>query len=489
MTKKSKFYLLLFSIVFVFSCLLTCFAPTLQNYCVYASSIGVVGGYSNVLDDLQKDADFYADKYIYNGEDYSLQVLNVAESNDNELFVYVYQPCSPNEDLTATSIKISRSIGRNLSYKLYTLTLLNSSGCFHKYRVNNFVVSTAITRYYDISAIHRRWNEKYDKGLSATNENIISETPFAVGKEFTFVSSENGIDISCKDIDLIKITDKYVGFCRYTNGRMPIAIIDPNRDVDGHFVAFSTDRDIDRLMEADVFYRTQSRTLRVNLGFIENEKFGNIEDNYSYLKYADKVTVTPEFGYGLTYNEYTWDRIQTAEDFVATEDREYMYNGVLFNSSTEVKMTDEGLQDIKNMQWVLRFAETEYTQVVEGAGLLSPYEETQVLVSDVSILRLAFETDGVFYNLGVVDNLQSGDGNPDNYTKTTFEMTDTFKVILAILLLIVLLIVLAPILPTIFNILFAIIKILLKVVIWVITAPFKLISKVFKKQENTRKRN
>lgn len=483
MTKKRKITMLLLSIAIIFSCFLTCFAPTITQS-VYASSIGVVGGYTNVLDDLQKDKDFDADDYPYIGDDYSLQVLNVAESSDNELFVYVYQPCSPNSDLTATSIKISKSIGVDLDYKVYKLTLLNSSGCFHKYRVNNFVVSTSMTRYYDISAIHRLWNEKYDKGLDATNENTISETPFAVGKEFTFKSTTNGIEISCKDVDLIRITNKYVGFCRYTSGRVSLPIYNPDINFDGHFVAFSTDRDIDRLMEADVFYRTQSRKLRVSLGFIENETFGDINDNYAYLKYDQKTTVTPEMGMGgLTYNSYTWNRIQTAEEFIETEDREYMYNGVLFNSTTEVKMTDEGLQDIKNMQWVLRFAETEYTQVVEGTGLLSPYEETQVLVSDVSILRLAFETDGVFYNLGVVDNYQSGDGNPDNYTKTTFEMTDTFKIILALLLLIVLVVVLWPILPTIISVIVAILKILFKIIIWVISIPFKLLKAIFKKRE------
>ena len=442
---------------------------------VSASSIGVVGGYTNVLEDLQKDEDFDASLYPYISADYSLQVLNIAESSDSELFVYVYQPCSPNEDLTATSIKISTSIGRDLNYKVYKLTLLNSNGCFYKYRVNNFVVSTAMTRYYDISAIHRLWNEKYDKGLSPTNENIISETPFSVGKEFTFQSTANGIEVACQDVDLIRITDKYVGFVRYRDDRFWLEMT----NIDAHFVAFSTDRDIDRLMEADVFYRTQSRKLRVSLGFIENEDFGSINDNYAYLKYTDKVTVSPgEYG----YTKYSWNRIQTVDEFLETENREYMYNGVVFNSTKEVKMTDEGLQDVKGMQWVLRFAETDYIQEVEGMGLLSPYEERQTLVSDVSILRLAFETDGVFYNLGVIDNYQTGDGKPDNYTKTTLELTDTFKIILAILLLIILVVVLWPILPTIISVIVSIIKILLKIVVWIISLPFKIGKAIFKKR-------
>lgn len=473
-----KIRIVLIAVIMLTSCLLSCLI--MSNFgVVYASDISVVGGYTNVLDDLMKDETFNAEDYPVIEDDYSLQVIQIAESSDNELFVYVYQPCSPNEELKATSIKLSTQIGQNLNYLMYDLSLINFNGCFYKYRVEDFVVSKDLTRYYDISAIHRLWDEKYDESLPETNENIISETPFVVGKEFTFTTSEKGIEISYKDVDVIEITDKYVGFCRYTSGReFPIGT--PTTDVDAHFVAFSTNRDIDRLMEADVFYRTQKRTLRVSLGIIDDEDFGSIKDNYAYLKYTDKVEVTPDFGDLPGRYTYSWDRIQTIEDFLNSEDREWIYNGVVFNSSVEVKLTDDGLKDLNDMQWVLRFVETEYSQEVEGTALLSPYEETQTLVSDVSILRLAFETDGVYYNLGVVDNMQTGDGNPDNYTKFSMELTDMFKIILSILLLVVILVVAGPCLPIVFTILTWIIKIVFKVLIWIISLPIKLIGWIFK---------
>ena len=109
------------------------------------------------------------------------------------------------------------------------------------------------------------------------------------------------------------------------------------------------------------------------------------------------------------------------------------------------------------------------------------YESTQI--SNVSILRLKFETDGVIYDLGVIDNKQSGSENPINTFETTLDLNAVFKIILGVLLLIVLIIVLNPILPTIFNFVWWLIKTIIKVVWFVLTLPFKLIKALFKKRE------
>lgn len=100
MLKKRKIQLLLLAIVIVFSCFLTCFKSTIQN--VYASSINVVGGYTSVLDDLKKDASFDENKYPVIADDYSLQVMHITESNEKELFVYVYQPSAEYKGIIAS---------------------------------------------------------------------------------------------------------------------------------------------------------------------------------------------------------------------------------------------------------------------------------------------------------------------------------------------------------------------------------------------------
>ena len=85
--------------------------------------------YSDVLSDLQKDETFNIEDYPVNLEDFSLQVIQVAEGKNKELFVYVYQPCSPNEALTATCINMATNY-EGTNRKLFELI---------KFKSNNFL--------------------------------------------------------------------------------------------------------------------------------------------------------------------------------------------------------------------------------------------------------------------------------------------------------------------------------------------------------------
>lgn len=85
------------------------------------------------------------------------------------------------------------------------------------------------------------------------------------------------------------------------------------------------------------------------------------------------------------------------------------------------------------------------------------------------ILRLKFETDGVVYNLGTIDNMQTGGRDPINDEHYEVGLSDTGKWILAIIALIILLIVLGPILPYI-----------IKAIVWIVMLPFKAIAAIVK---------
>ena len=65
--------------------------------------------YSNVLEDLKRDKNFNLNTYPGKDNDYALYVIQIAESNKDELFVYAYQPSHYSHDLIATSITISNS--------------------------------------------------------------------------------------------------------------------------------------------------------------------------------------------------------------------------------------------------------------------------------------------------------------------------------------------------------------------------------------------
>lgn len=419
--------------------------------------------YSGVMEDLKKDTSFNPGNYPTKADDYSLQIIQLAESSDKELFVYVYQPSGKVKDFKASSINISTTINDSISYLNYKLELLNLSGVFYKYKVKGLTVKDESVRYYAISSIYRPFDESIDK--QASGGNTVTEVNYAVNKQYCFGEINGKPYVNCVDIETIVVTDKFVGFVRYKDGfKLYVGACD------SHFVAFNTDKPIDKLLEADVYYTTQSYDWS-SVPFVGvKETFGDKADKYAYLKYTDKVEHT---GGGLFAGTYKWDRIQTIDDFIKGENRENIYHGAVLDVKTSSKLTDEALTELKGKKWVLRFAETSYS--LSGYSTTGSTFESYTLVGDVTILRLKFETDGITYNLGVIDNKQTGGREPSNETDIDISLNKRGKMILYLLMLILLIILLAPILPYV-----------LQAIVWIITLPFKGISAVVKSTKRRR---
>ena len=411
--------------------------------------------YTEVLTDLQKDSSFSAGNYPTNANDYSLKIIQLAESVNKELFVYVYQPSG--DKVKASSINISTTINDEISYYNYKLELLSGNETLFKYKVNNFTVKEESVRYYAISSVYRPYNADIDDNKSGNN--TINEVNYAVNKQYCFGEINGKPYVNCVDIETIVVTDKFVGFVRYKDGfKLYVGACD------SHFVAFNTDKPIDKLLEADVYYTTQTYSWLFALGVGERETFGDKQDNYAYLKYTDKVEHS---GGGLFAGTYKWDRIQSVEDFVNGENRENIYYGAILNVKVSTKLTDEALNELKGKKWMLRFTETSYTLNSGGNGSTS---ERSTLVGDVTILRLKFETDGITYNLGVIDNKQTEGREPSNSTSTSVGINDIphiGKGIPHILMLALLLLLLVPLLPYI-----------IKLILRIISLPFKGMSKL-----------
>ena len=349
--------------------------------------------YTNVLEDLQRDSSFSKDNYPEKATDYSLQIIQLAESSDKELFVYVYQPSGQLKGLVASSINISTTINDAVSYHNYKLELLNADGVFFKYKVSDFVVKDDAVRYYAITSIYRKWDKTIDPATG--NDNTVTEVNYNVSKQYAFGTINGKPYVNCVDIDTIVVTDKFVGFVRYENGFTLY-----NSACDSHFVAFNTDKPIDKLLEADVYYTTQSYNWNWTAFVGEKETFGTKQDNYSYLKYTDKVEHTGEGWFAGTYK---WDRIQTVDDFISGENRENIFHGAVLDVKVSTKLTDSALNELKGKKWVLRFTETAYSFTPDYTGTGSQYSSSTV-VGDVTILRLKFETDGITYNLGTISS-------------------------------------------------------------------------------------
>ena len=417
---------------------------------------------SGVLEDLSKDASFKAENYPSAAKDYSLQIIQLAESADKELFVYVYQPSG--DKVKASSINISTTINNDISFFNYLLEFLNFEETLFKYKVMNFEVKKDLVRYYAISSIYR----PFDAGIGdkKSGDNTINEVNYAVNRQYCFGEINGKPYVSCVDIETIVITDKFVGFVRYPDGWKLFTGVGA---CDSHFVAFNTDKKIDRLFEADVYYTTQ----KVSYDFFTEDspfsiKFGDSKtDNYAYLKYTDKVEHT---GDGFFAGTYKWDRIQSVDDFVKTEDRTTVYYGAVLNSKVSSKLTDEALNELEGKKWVLRFTETSYNKSPKsGMGAATYYHAETTMVGNVTILRLKFETDGITYNLGVIDNKQTGSTEPSNSTDIKVEPNATGKGILYLILFVLLLVMLAPFLPYVLN-----------AVIFVVSLPIKLVSEIVK---------
>lgn len=429
--------------------------------------------YSGVLDDLKKDSSFDESFYPVVADDYSLKMIQIAESVNGELFLYVYQPSGQAKNLNASSINISTTVNDAISFRNYKVRLLNSSGVFYKYVVTDFKVLSEPTRYYAISSIYRPFDETID--AQAENDNTVTEVNYAVNKQYCFSMINGKPFCNAVDIETIVVTDKFVGFVRYMDGfKLYVGACD------SHFVAFNTDKPIDKLLEADVYYTTQKYSYSFVTLVGERHTFGDKSDEYAYLKYTDKVEHS---GGGLFAGTYKWDRIETVEQFIAENDlTQNVYSGAIMDVNVANKITDEGKAALQGKKWVLRFAETSYS-LNSGQGSTTSFS---TLVGDVTILRLKFETDGVTYNLGVIDNKQTGSDKPSNEEQIKPEINNRGKWILIALAVILALILLAPLLPAIITFLIKLIGWIFKGLWWLISAPFKLIGKGIQKIKEKR---
>ncbi len=431
---------------------------------------------SNVLDDLSLDPTFSADNYPSNQKDYSLQIITIAESKDKELLLYVYQPAT-SQDFRSNYISMSLTVNDSIAPNIYSLTYCNHSGTLYKYKVNDFEVSSDEVRHYEIYSILRPFATGIDDEVDF--DQTVGAVPFSVSKAWELGEINGNSYIECKVIETIEITDKFVGFVRYSDGFK----LNPTA-CDSHFVAFSTDRPIDELLEADVYYTYQTYSQTTGLG-INNETFGEKQSDYAYPKSINHVDYT---GNGWFAGTYQWDRIETVEQFKSEVDfKQNVYAGVLLDVSVVNKITDDGIKALEDKQWVLRFTETEYGF---GGGAGGATWERAVRVGDVSILRLKFVYNGKPYNLGVIDNMQTGSTNPINTTETIVEMSDMLKMILGIVALILFVAIVIAIVVLIKPV-GDFLKFICKLIWSIITAPFRFIAWLFggsKKQSKSYKK-
>lgn len=469
----------LFKKVFVFLLSFFCFIPNLFSFTPFIASASVVSGYSSPLADLMKDETFVKENYPPNKADHSLQIIQVAESLENEVFIYVYQPA---EMFIATSINMSleKEMEDN---KIYYLDYIGKNETFYKYKINDLEVTKAETRHYNIVSIFRPYYKNID--IDVTDENV-TEVAFPVATCFSITTNEDGTYSYCNSgTETIEVITKYTSYVRYDNGSKLFPY-----EHDAFFVAFDTDRNMERLMEADVSYIYYTYDCYKDLLAVGGDgtqiaslEFGHYSD-YDNHTHSDKVTANKtlssenveKISLGLIFRQkYSWSQIESVGEFINDDDKE---------------LTSEALENLANKNWVLNFHHAEFNKGTEYL-MASPVKnyESGTVVENVTILRLKFETDGVTYNLGVIDNKQDSTTEPagsgyselEKLKDAVADFFDKFKWVFGAIVLVIIMSLLAIFTP-IFTFIWKGIAFFFKILWYVISAPFVYIKSKFKKE-------
>lgn len=433
--------------------------------------------YSSVLDDLNKDKDFNPSDYPAIENDYSLQVIQVAEGENGELFVYVYQPCHSKDVPRAAKINMAleNPSDETVDYSLYTLTWLSSDGTLGKYKVDGFVTSNDSVRYYSIAAIYREFREDLGDVHEAGTDDVTNYKAFKVGVSWACATDSAG-NYFCQasSMQTVNVKIRALGFTRFSDG---YDVLDgTNRALDSHFVAFSIENfeNVQHIYDAEISYWTQY--LVYSYSSVSKEKELNSSEEPVYheeiLRDTDGTSISVNPGVLRLFAEsYSWDRITTSEQFVSETEK---YNCVFAQGSADV---------IKNeCDFVFRYLETPYSEREELPTLWALAGTESI---EVTLLRLKFLVGEDVYNLGVVADIVSDDGEPDIIAggNVTEELFEKILMVLGIVILLVLISIFIHPLSAIFSVIWTGIKFIGQCIITILSAPFEFIASLFKQDK------
>jgi len=514
--KRISLFLILFAFVFTLGgeVILSAFAVRAR---------AAVLTHSDVMDDLKADSSFDVSRYplmtydhfsaLNSDEDETndvefLSVIQIAESQEKELFVYTYQPLNDVSDITASSITFATSESAikdmdltedTVDFKKYDLKCVSYNGPFKKYLVEYFEVSDEFYRYYCISEIERPFDTLLDEKIS--NETITDFKAHSIGQAWCCYYENSELKYEMVTLKLVEIEPTITDELYYENGITWGSLVGVESSCVSHYIAFNINNyDVDKIIDASLVYRYRDYR-KVNI--IESGFVPGVKDVWNWIvgNESSSSTTTTVYPNGIDYKikplniydtdiaksdskgllakKYSWNRIMTGSDFVD----QYKDQGGSWNEIEETT--------VKNSQFVFAFTETELesSQTVTSTGndVFATTTYTTTLdgteVAQVDILRLKFISNGVTYNLGVVGDTTTSDGKPGGVAEglDLDGINETFEMLIRIICLIVLVIfvinVVIPIAKPILEFVFVSIKILLNFILNILTFPIRLIFK------------
>ena len=422
--------------------------------------------HSDVLADLSADETFSAEDYpvladrTEKARDDEMDVLQFAEGDKGGLYVYVYKPYSTVQN--AKYITLSTNNPDNPNFKRYSLTFCNQTenGALQKYALNSFTVSSATQRYYHVSGIY------FDASVNPYSDEDYFADDFEINCYSTkidkfWIASGTGDATTWQTSEVeasitIPAEDLFVGHIHYPTG----FFLTPGKsNVNSNFVAFRTDVQIDKLFAAKVAYDLCYKYFSMAGWITSVNEEGVKKDQETTLTVEDTVTLED------WYYKYEWERIQTVNRFIATEE-----------------LTDDTKTALEGFDYVLRFVETENYTYSDGTYSTINRE----WVENVQILQFRYMTAGIMYNVGVISDAVTPDAEPENDVIKTGvrgflnSRAGSLAKLLLLALGIVILSLLAPFWWPVLEIVF-------KGLWWLVSAPFKAIANAVKKRKNKKK--
>lgn len=166
----------------VFAIAVSSFIVTNNSYTAKADEFD----YSDVLDDLRRDSTFSVAKYPADNSKNTLQLISISESVFKELFLYVYCPGVNTEEIRAKTLTCYFTLDQSDELCFYSLLFVNAQSTLFKYKVQDFTVSDAKQRYYNIKDIRVDNSKIYDVGRIWTFRTVNDNVTCAVNTGTTY---------------------------------------------------------------------------------------------------------------------------------------------------------------------------------------------------------------------------------------------------------------------------------------------------------------
>ena len=448
---------------------------------VFPTAHATEGESGSVLTDLQRAYNFDPSIYPADSEDYSLQVIQVAEGENNELFIYVYQPSHYTKDLIATSITMHygySAYGSGLDPQLYDLELIDSDGVFDKYKVKNFSVPSDTNRFYNIISIFRRFDE-----VDGENSNNTSEKGFSIGQQWRAFNVNNNVVYEMNTFAVEEIEINLVSTIILEEGFSWDDLIPftAQEHCSVHFVAFTpTNKNIDHIVQARLGYKERP----VSSSYMElNGVYYFADENSSLFQpgaWSSEKYVTLNEGDSSSFNNssiwneqtFEWNRILTKDEFINT-----------FNSQ-DVVFSADLFSDIEESTHVFCFKESSFKSSYYSSHGFYKVDYTEV--GEVTILRLNyFDYSGNFYDVGVVSDKVNSSGIAGIAGSSLFNIDDIWvflKIILGGLALILIIQIIgpfiSPIISAVLSLIWKGIKIVFSATLSVLLFPLRLVGRL-----------